>query len=362
MSEMRELLIENASKVFSDLCKDQAYTKAENGEWNPYLWKVLDDNGFPDATRTPERGGPGSDLGDALAIIRAAGGFCLPAPLAETMLAELGMAAAGFEPRKGVATVGPVILDDRCTIERNGSGWSLFGTARRIPWARHADYIVLLADAGGHRATVIAPSMGTLIPGHNFANEPRDTIHFDGVQLQEDAVSLRESGLTVMDLRFYGALFRVAAMTGALEKLLDMTIQYAMERKQFGRPIAKFQAVQQQIAVMASQVAAANAAADAMVEALNSGNAPVEIAAAKARVSEAAGVAAAIAHQIHGAMGFTLEHPLQRSTRRLWSWRDEFGAEHDWAGWLGDIVVRLGSEGLWPFLTAELKTPPNLPT
>ena len=358
MSEMRQFLGDNAARLFSGLCNESVFAKAERGEWQADLWRALEDNGLSAATRTEHRGGPGSDIGDAFSIVREAGAHCVPAPLTETMLAELALAAAGLAPRNGPASVGPVILDDACSLERVGGRWLLSGTLHRIPWARHVDHLVVLCNVAGGTATVIVPPGSSLEREHNFANEPRDTIRFDRVALDEDSVSL-ESGLSVMDLRFHGAFFRIGGITGALEKVLDMTVSYAMERKQFGRPIGKFQAVQQQIAIMATQVAAANAAADAMIDAMKHSQGHFEIAAAKARVSEAAGVAAGIAHQVHGAMGFTLEHPLQRSTRRLWSWRDEFGSEHDWFDWLGDIAVRLGSGDLWPFLTSEPKKRPS---
>ena len=78
---------------------------------------------------------------------------------------------------------------------------------------------------------------------------------------------------------------------------------------------------------------------------------------AKVRTGEAAGKAAAIAHQVHGAIGFTERHPLHESTRRLWAWRDEYGAESEWAERLGSIVGGCGPENLWPILTAP---PPAL--
>ena len=141
--------------------------------------------------------------------------------------------------------------------------------------------------------------------------------------------------------------------------MLELTVAYAKERVQFGRPIGKFQAVQQQIAVLATHVAASRAAVEAAIDAAARGPAFFEIAAAKARVGEAAGIAAGIAHQVHGAIGFTHEHALHRSTRRLWSWRDEFGAEHEWSAWIGNVAARVGGEGLWSFLTAADK--PGLP-
>jgi acyl-CoA dehydrogenase len=105
------------------------------------------------------------------------------------------------------------------------------------------------------------------------------------------------------------------------------------------------------LAMLAGQVAAAIAAAEAAVEA--SGDAPDEfaVAVAKARVGEAAGKGAEIAHQVNGAMGFTREHSLHYSTRRLWSWRDEFGNESYWQQRLGRKVAAAGADALWPMLT-----------
>src|SRR5699024_8026443 len=114
-------------------------------------------------------------------------------------------------------------------------------------------------------------------------------------------------------------------LAGGMQRALDYSTQYASERNQFGRPLAKFQAIQQQLAAMATQVAAASAAADAAARSWGSDKSPFDVSVAKARTGEAAGQVAAIAHQVHGAMGFTREHSLQFTTRRLWSWRDEFG-------------------------------------
>ena len=121
---------------------------------------------------------------------------------------------------------------------------------------------------------------------------------------------------------------------------------------QFGRPIGRFQAVQQNLAVLAGQAAAATAAAEAGIEAAaHDLNSPA-VAAAKIRTGEAAGIGAAIAHQVHGAIGFTQEHRLHYSTRRLWSWRDEFGNEAFWARRLGGKIAAAGADQLWRGITA----------
>jgi len=149
----------------------------------------------------------------------------------------------------------------------------------------------------------------------------------------------------------YGALARSVQMAGALERALQLSLQYANERVQFGRPIGKFQAVQHLLAQQASHAAAASAACDAALDASAGHPDPFLVAVAKARVSEAAGQGADIAHQVHGAMGFTREHSLHNVTRRLYAWRDEYGNEVWWQRWIGRRVSAQGADALWPMLT-----------
>ena len=131
-----------------------------------------------------------------------------------------------------------------------------------------------------------------------------------------DAVAPAAAGIDRAALYRRGALARAMMMAGAMERALDTAVTYAGERKQFGRPIGKFQAVQQNLAVLAGQVAAAGAAADAGVEALSIDDPAKQeflIAIAKTRVGDAATLASEIAHQVHGAIGFTKEYSLQLS-------------------------------------------------
>jgi alkylation response protein AidB-like acyl-CoA dehydrogenase len=198
--------------------------------------------------------------------------------------------------------------------------------------------MVALVPAGGWRVT----------PGANLALEPRDTLEI-AADLPADAVA--PAGPDAGHLRAVGAALRCQQMAGALGRLVAMTTQYALDRTQFGRPIGKFQAVQHSLAVLAGQAAAATAAADGAAEAI----APprvLAIAAGKQRCGEAAGKGAAIAHQVHGAIGFTYEHTLHYLTKRLWSWRDEFGSEAEWASLLGRHMAASGPDRLWFEITA----------
>lgn len=149
------------------------------------------------------------------------------------------------------------------------------------------------------------------------------------------------------DERRRGALLRSIQMAGALERIRDLTVAYAAEREQFGQPINRFQAVQQELAELAATVALAVAAVD---EAVADPSAK-RIATAKVVAGESAGRAATLAHQVHGAIGFTHEHRLHRFTTRLWRWRDEFGTEPAWAENLGDLLARVGGERVWEVTT-----------
>lgn len=147
------------------------------------------------------------------------------------------------------------------------------------------------------------------------------------------------------------ALALVALMGGALERCLELSIEHANIRVQFGKPLGKQQAVQQNLAILAEETAAVAVAAQAAAAARDAGDAEFEIACAKLRANQAAGRGAAIAHQVHGAIGFTKEYPLHRYTRSLMLWRSRAGNDAYWAGRVGEMVAPLGGSGLWIDLT-----------
>ena len=149
-----------------------------------------------------------------------------------------------------------------------------------------------------------------------------------------------------------------------MEWLLAQSVQYASDRVQFGKPIGKNQAIQQQLALLAGEVAAARVAAIVACADAPHADAPhagttdcaatvFSAAVAKIRCGEAASRAAAIAHQVHGAIGFTQEHPLHFATRRLWAWREQFGTDAQWAARLGRAAIQAGADGFWPALSDQ---------
>ncbi len=352
MSDSRVMVVETATRIFFDHCTAQLLSRADQGVWSNKLWEELERTGLADAARQEQRGGAGLDFNDLAAVLRVAAYHCAPVPIAETWLAERMLSAAGLPVLTGPLTVAPVLRFERLTLAKRNQCWVLSGTLTRVPWMRYARAIVALADSDEGLRTVVIEGAKPGQEGHNYANEPRDTLSLNEHQIQNELVGPPLAGFTKQRLLFEGALLRSIAMAGALERVLQLTIIYAGERVQFGRPIGKFQAVQQQISVLATQVAAATAAAHSAAESLDYyGQAFFQIASAKSRVGEAAGIGSAIAHQVHGAMGFTQEYPLHHFTRRLWAWRDEFGSEAEWDQWIGELVAtELEGEKLWQFI------------
>ncbi|MBU0822896.1 MAG: hypothetical protein KKA44_02970 [Alphaproteobacteria bacterium] len=148
----------------------------------------------------------------------------------------------------------------------------------------------------------------------------------------------------------------VSLMAGAMGEALALSIDHVNTRQQFGRPLGKFQAVQQSLAVMACEVRAVEAAAAALAARLDAvdidpATADFEIAAAKLRANRAVGIVTSIAHQVHGAIGFTEEYDLHRVTVPLMRWRGEHGNDAYWAARLGRQVAGFGGQGLWEALT-----------
>lgn len=154
--------------------------------------------------------------------------------------------------------------------------------------------------------------------------------------------------------REHAALARAMQMTGALETILSMTIAHVRDREQFGRPIAKFQAVQHSLSIMAGEVAAATAAADHAVGKQGDDDALATLAVglARVRIGEACSKVAALAHQLHGAIGYTREHRLHVYTKAVWTWRDQFGTQAWWSKQVGRAVLDNGRDNFWSMVTA----------
>jgi len=349
VNDERSLVISTTERLFASITGARNVPLSTSVVWRDRDWAAVEEAGLTLALVPEDMGGFGMEMLDALNIVRSVGVFALPLPLPETMIANWLMSHAGIIPRSGAFSIATGDRNDQLQITRNGNGWRVSGILHRVPWARRVDGVVAIADDGNRVARI--PRSGLQVKdGENLAAEPRDTITVD-VSLGESEVATLPCADGLSYLRRAGAAVRSIAIAGALTRLLEMTTQYAVDRVQFGKSIGKFQAIQQYLAVLAGQTAAAGVAADIAAEALSSMLSPLHVAIAKVRTAEAVGIATSIAHQIHGAIGITQEYGLHHITRRLLSWRDEFGGDVEWAKVIGRQVVSAGADKMWPMVT-----------
>jgi alkylation response protein AidB-like acyl-CoA dehydrogenase len=251
-------------------------------------------------------------------------------------------------------TVAPARPRDRISLNADGT---LSGRANAIPFAKDARHIAVVAtDGKGAAVALVKTSDCRIGDGENLAGEASNSIAFD--KTKPVRCERAPPGFDASALMLMGAAARAAEIAGALEAILAMSVRYANERVAFERPIGKFQAVQQNLARLAGEtaaaLAAAGSAADTIARAKTFDDAVfLETAAAKIRTGEAAAEGAGIAHQVHGAIGFTKEHVLHRFTLRMLAWRDDFGSESYWAEKLGAMIAARGSDQFWPMLAAR---------
>ncbi|MDP6353380.1 MAG: acyl-CoA dehydrogenase family protein [Alphaproteobacteria bacterium] len=351
MAEADTIVVDVATRIFQDLGDPQTVNNAGDDSWRAPLWQALTDSGLTLAWVPETAGGSGGARADGFAVLGLAGAHAVTLPLAETLLGGWLLAESGLEAPQGPIAVAPTRHQDRLTLAQDGT---LAGTACQVPFARDCDSLALAAEgADGPVVALVAGHDCAIRPGLNLAGEAKDDVIFDGARPR----LIAPAGADRDALMLMGAAARAMQMAGALQTLLDLSVRYAGERKAFGRPIAKFQVIQHDLARLAGETAAAVAAANsagAAIEASERVDAGLllDVAAAKIRVGEAAGTGAAIAHQVHGAIGYTKEHILHRFTHRLWSWRDDFGPESVWATRLGESVAAAGADELWPTITA----------
>jgi acyl-CoA dehydrogenase len=349
MTEQGDMLASAAKRLFEENFTDSAIRDAKKGVWLSDVWKSVDESGYPLALVAEEHGGFGLEQPEALNLVRIGAQYAAPLPLSETMLANYVLTGAGLVAAAGPATIAPVRAEDTLRLLREQGHWKLNGVAHAVPWARHASSIAAYAEYAGDVFVLRVPASKCAITnGVNMAGQPRDRVEFNTV-LSGELVSPPIDRGARTRLVALGAALRVLEMTGALDRVLQMTTEYANGRIQFGKPIGRYQAVQHLLAVLATQVAASGAAADIAAASFQEAS-MLAIASAKLRVGEAAGICAAIAHQVHGAMGYTNEHRLNLFSKRLWSWRDEFGSEAAWARYLGRYAIAAGADALWPFI------------
>jgi acyl-CoA dehydrogenase len=354
VTESDSIVAETAARIFADLADPQTINHAGDTRWKEPLWRALSEAGLTLAWVPEEQGGAGASLADGFAVLSAAGRSAVAVPLAETLLAGWLLSRAAIACPEGAMTVAPVRPRDRISFDADGN---LSGHASGVPFAGEAQHIAVVAhDTKGAEIALVRTKDCRLSGGENLAGEPSNIVAFERIK---PIVSARApADFDSSALLLMGAIVRSVEIAGALETILSLSVRYADERVAFERKIAKFQAVQQNLARLAGETAAALAAAGSAADTVaTSGtfddSVLLEAGSAKIRCGEAAAEGAAIAHQVFGAIGFTKEHILHRFTLRMLAWRDDFGSESHWASTLGSVVAARGADQFWPLLASR---------
>jgi acyl-CoA dehydrogenase len=354
MASEQDLVVQTVREILGG---HEPFALTADNAWDAGLWADLAEAGLTGVGLPEEAGGSGGELADAVAVVRTLAAGAGAVPVAEQLLAAgpalLAVDVDLPDPAQPLTLAVAGAVHAEPSDDGDGPGrWTLTGTTTDVAWAGVARHVAVLAQPpegieGAVLALVDAEGLATS-DARNLAGEPRGSLVLGGAP----ASGALLTPAWAAEVRARYALARAVQLAAALEQVLAWTVQYAGERHQFGRPLGRFQAVQMELAQMAGEVTAVSALVDAAVQALDRGEDVVlPAAAAKVRAGAAVEVVARLAHQVHGAIGFTQEHKLHHLTRRLWSWRDEAGSELAWSQVLAVGLLAEGGDGLWPALT-----------
>lgn len=318
------LLADALEDFFAGCCTPKRVREIEAdpaGDSARALWHDVQDSGFADALIAESQGGAGLGLADAAMVAMACGRHAMPLPMALTLPVRAALAGVVEVPTGSATIVQLHAIPDAGPI-----------TCAAVPYGLTSDW-VLLSSAS---ADLLLPTTGAARQQSGGHGSVSADIRWE--RMPENAVDLTRARGSA-SWRATAAAFVAAQMAGAMERLLEMTITYANDRSQFGKPIGKLQAIQHQISVMAEQTFAARSAAliglsgaDVQVSALRA-------AIAKTRAGAAAIIVTASSHAVHGAIGVTEEFDLQLYTRRLYEWRGQYGGETYWHQVLGNALL-----------------------
>ncbi|BBY66756.1 acyl-CoA dehydrogenase family protein [Mycolicibacterium helvum] len=301
------------------------------------LWQRLESLGLARLTGSEESDGSGAGWHEAAELLSAAARHGIRTPLGEHDLLACWL----------LETLGEV--DDAIrTVHLSPRG----GPDTPVPWGASVDRIVVVWWAGDeYRVAEVEPAALSIREGVNLIGEPRDTV---GAELAATAGKPIGAAL-VEKLQRKSALLRGIQVCAALERAVEMSIEHVTARVQFGRPLAKFQAIQNLISDAAAEAALARAATEAALDVAvatewDSVNLDFLIATARSCAGHAASVVSRNAHQVHGAIGTTREHRLHEFTRAALAWRSEYGSVRHWDEQVAAAATAAGPEGLWALI------------
>lgn len=331
---MTDAIFDGFERALRDLCPLDRLREQEHAEHAPVLWAQVDALGYVDALVSEEHGGAGLGLAQVQEMLFAAGKIGLSLPLGETAMARALLADAGYTN------------DGTCIAlakaERNANG-EIF--CNDVPGAFLASRVLVQCDG----EWLLFDRADAQVVAGNYRRQASASLTWHSAE----RARLRFQRTDTDAETLCNALHAVT-MAGAMARVLELSVEYAGDRRQFGRPIGQFQAVQQELAVLAEQAQSA-ALASRMGCAVN-GYVPDPLlaATAKLRACEAATRVAAIGHAVLGAIGITEEHPLGLFVARLHEWRMAAGTELRCAERLGQALLSEPDSTLFDFVRNRL--------
>lgn len=313
-------------------------------EFDDTLWRDLEDTGLARLASTADLGaGPVESAVLLYGLARQAGAV----PIAETdMLAAWLGQQAGIELPDGPLTVAIADID-------TATG-RVSGTGVDVPWTRACAAVLLAANGrDGLHVGILDLEGAAVHEGYNLAGEPRDRVTFD---VPADGLRVLDPTLAT-ELQRRGAWARCVQIIGVLDAAAALSVDHTRNRVQFGRPLSAFQSVQHSLAALAGDIECARAATTLAISAaadhgFDSPQTDYAVTVAKIVTGHVVDTTTTIAHQLHGAIGVTAEHPLWLATLRAQSWTHDYGSTAHYARRLGRLALAAGDP--WDVLVGEM--------
>jgi alkylation response protein AidB-like acyl-CoA dehydrogenase len=357
LSEEQEMLRKMARDFLTDKLPKTVVKEVEQSEagYSPELWQEMAGLGWMGLAFPEKYGGSGMSFLDLAILLEEMGRACLPGPyFSSVILGGLAIADVGSDEQKQqylpkIAS-GEIIFTLALTeasaqydadIETKATaykdGYIINGTKLFVPDAHIANYMLVVArtdeKAKGEEGLTIfivdgkSPGISSIVL-NTIANDKLCQVVFKDVKVPKENIlgELNQGWKEIQKIIQRAAVAKCCEMVGCIQQALDMTVSYAKERKQYDRPIGSFQVIQHYCADMATDVDGTRLSAYQAAWMLSEGlPCAKEIAIAKAWAGEACQRVMALAHQIHGAIGVTIDHDLQYYTRRAKAAEVSFG-------------------------------------
>jgi alkylation response protein AidB-like acyl-CoA dehydrogenase len=349
LTEIQQMLKTSAQDFLSRECPLTLVREMEEDPrgFTDELWRQMINLGWTGVAFPEQYGGTGGNFADLGVLLEEIGRSLAPAPFFSTVvLGGMTVLDAGSDAQKNdlISRIcaGTIIMtmavpeaaaayepwDIQATASQQGGGYEITGIKLFVPDAEAADVIIVAArtssgqDPADGVSLFLVPSGTaglTITPMWSVGNEKVFEVSLDKVNVTADSAlgAVGEAWPIIERSIQRATAAQSIQMLGGAEAVLDMTVEYAKGRTQFGRAIGTFQAVQHHCARMATDVEGSKGVAFQAVWRLSEGlSAKKEVAMAKAWIGPAYRRVCATAHQCHGAIGFTKEHDLQLYTRR----------------------------------------------